>query len=113
VRDQNNQLFAIPGEPEAPYVKRSRTSRLAAMSQRPEKLKGDNEKVRAFIASRAAQGATCDEVEAALNLPHQTASARVNGLRTMGEIVETKRTRDTRRGRKASVYTLPQFGALA
>jgi hypothetical protein len=112
VRDQN-VLYPFPAEPEAPFVKRSRTSRAAALSQHPEKLKGDNEKVRAFIASRTTEGATCDEVEVALNLSHQTASARMRGLKVMGEIVETKRTRPTRRGRPAAVHTLPMFGALS
>jgi hypothetical protein len=112
VRDQN-QLWERPAEPEAPYVKRSRTSRLAAMSQHPEKLKGDAAKVHAFIESQGAHGATCDEVEVALSMTHQTASARVNGLKASGAIVETKRTRLTRSKRKASVHTLPQFGAVS
>lgn len=48
-------------------------------------------------------GMTCDEVEVALGLSHQTCSARVNELNGVGYIkVEGKRP--TRSGRNARVY---------
>lgn len=61
-------------------------------------------RVHAFITSRGLQGATCDEVEAALGLPHQTASARVYDLAGGGQITADGQTRKTRSNRKARVW---------
>jgi hypothetical protein len=52
----------------------------------------------------AGQGATCDEVEIATGMPHQTASARVVELRRAGLIRRTGERRPTRSGRNAWVY---------
>ncbi len=56
-----------------------------------------------YIAGRY-DGATCDEIEEALNMKHQTASARVNELRHLNRIRRTLDTRPTRSGRAAVVY---------
>lgn len=53
---------------------------------------------------REHSGATCDEVEQALDLPHQTASARIRELAKDGLIADTGARRATRTGRKARVY---------
>lgn len=49
-------------------------------------------------------GATCDEVEAKLKIPHQTASARMIELERKGMIYKSDATRKTRSGRRAVVY---------
>lgn len=48
---------------------------------------------------------TCDEIEAALNMSHQTASARLTELYHACQIVRTGR-RPTRSGRQAWVYDI-------
>ena len=65
-------------------------------------------------------GATCDEIEQATGLLHQTASARMNDLVREGVITVTGHKRLTRRRRPADVYALafgprdqgPEQGAL-
>lgn len=58
------------------------------------------------IAALGPFGATCDEIEAAMGLKHQTASARVNELMAKGAIVTRGRDgrRKTRSGRLAEVW---------
>lgn len=79
------------------------TSRAAAESIAPEltELEG---KVWHAIMSAGGTGMTCEEVEAHTGLPHQTASARVNGLNTKGQIVDSGRTRKNNSGRQAIVW---------
>ena len=60
-------------------------------------------KVLAFIERCYNHGATCDEVERCLALTHQTASARIRGLKLKGLIFESGRERKTRSGRNAAV----------
>ena len=55
------------------------------------------------------RGATCDEVEAALGLKHQTCSARIRELRDKGLLVDSGYQRKTRSGRKAAVMVVPAF----
>lgn len=93
---QQYGLFERP-----PAVRHRETSVEAAESMR-EGAAALRAKVYRCIA-QAKDGATCDEVEVALNLRHQTASARVNELMRSGEIVESGR-RPTRSGRRAIVW---------
>jgi hypothetical protein len=51
-------------------------------------------------------GATCDEIEIGEGMPHQTCSARVSELASMGRIKDSYVRRKTRRGRKAVVWVL-------
>lgn len=51
-----------------------------------------------------APGMTCDEVEEATGLSHQTASARINGLRAKGRVEDSNVLRRTRSGRNAIVW---------
>lgn len=61
-------------------------------------------RARVFQAIRERpEGMTCDEVEVALEMPHQTASARITELRDLGRIVSIGR-RKTRSGRGANVW---------
>lgn len=86
---------------EAPYAAESDTSRDAAESMRDHvaRLEG-----RVLAAIEKAGGATCDEVEVATGLAHQTASARVNGLMRKGRIYDSGERRKTRSGRNAAVW---------
>lgn len=82
------------------------TSRAAAESMAPRR-ETDEARIIAFVR-RCPTGATCDEVEAALGMTHQTASARINGLASPSRLrlVPAGYTRPTRSGRRAQVYVL-------
>ena len=58
-----------------------------------------------YIQTRG--GLTCDEVELASGLSHQTASARINDLHRLGRIVDSGDRRKTRSGRNAIVWRVP------
>ncbi len=86
----------------APYVGQ-KTSRYAAMAIMPFLGRLEN-LVLNFIAGSQGRGATCDEVERYLGMPHQTASARIRGLVKKDKIIGSDHTRKTRTGRKAMVW---------
>jgi len=48
-------------------------------------------------------GATCDDVEVALGMKHQTASARIRELAQIG-LIASRGVRKTRSGRNATVW---------
>ena len=106
-RDDGPTLFDLPphtpyhGEP--PFVATSDTSREAAHRQKALVQKKED-RVIAFVRSRGLYGATCDEVEVALEMLHQSASARCTTLRNEGIFFTTKTTRLTRSGCPAHVY---------
>lgn len=77
------------------------TSIEAALSYLPQ-LGADEARVLKFVASN--DGAICDEVEAALGMKHQTASARLNGLEQKKCVIRTGERRRTRSNRWALVY---------
>jgi DNA adenine methylase len=58
------------------------------------------------LISKAADGLTCDEVEVALSLKHQTASARIRELALEESIEDSGRTRPTRSGCAAVVWVV-------
>lgn len=64
----------------------------------------------AALRRRRGAGATCDELETALRLSHQTVSARLRELALAREVVTTDQRRATRRGRKARVYVAHGWG---
>ena len=86
----------------APYVRGSDTSRDAAWSVEG-RLGADAQRVYEAI-EKSSDGMTCDEVEESLEMRHQTASARIKGLRDVGRIIDSGRRRPTRSGRNAAVY---------
>lgn len=53
---------------------------------------------------RADVGATCDELEQAYGMPHQTVSARLREMALSGSIVDSGHKRKTRSGRNAIVW---------
>lgn len=57
----------------------------------------------AYVRTCGEAGATCDEVEEALGLAHQTASARITEAKALGELRRTDDRRPTRSGRNAAV----------
>lgn len=87
-----------------PYVKGSDTSRAAAESMRPH-VSEIERAVLLFVGSYL-KGVTCDEVEFCLRMAHQTASARIKGLRDKGLIKHSGMKRKTRSGREAHVYVV-------
>lgn len=85
------------------------TSDAAASSLRPH-LNTMRAMVLEWIRLRGSEGATCDEIEAAHGMSHQTASARLCELSRpipsvrAALIDRTAAKRKTRSGRKAFVY---------
>lgn len=96
----------MPYQGRLPFVANSDTSEAAADS-----IEGSvtalRKKVLEAIAG-AEDGATCDQIEVALHMRHQTASARVRELALMGYIEDTGVRRPTRSGRTARVYAVSQ-----
>lgn len=92
-----------PRYPETPgFVNGSETSEDAA--RRYEPVAGtERARVLNYVAGCGAHGATCDEVEEAIGLKHQTASARLREL-FLGGRVRRVGTRLTRSNRKADVH---------
>ncbi len=84
----------------APFAKDSATSREAA-----ESIEGSAASLRARVYQFifASSGCTCDDIEAALGLRHQTASARVYELVKSGAVIRTAQKKLTRSGRRADV----------
>lgn len=64
------------------------------------------ERVYRYIAACGALGATDDQVEAALKMRHQTASARRRELVIAGRVVDSGRTAKTRSGARATVWVV-------
>lgn len=79
------------------------TSREAARSM---EYLAPRDRARVLAHIRHCGGCTCDEVEAALRLSHQTASARINDLLRSEDIHDSGGRRVTRSGRKARVYVV-------
>lgn len=78
---------------------------LQAYESQKDKAPADKRKILAYIMREdLPKGATCDEVEAALSLSHQTASARIRELFQEGSIRDSGLRRNTRTGRKATVW---------
>ncbi len=99
---QQGDMFGKP-KTMPPYVRGSDTSAAAAKSVASE-VQTMKKKVEAFIKNKRWMGATCDEVEKALKMPHQTVSARIRGLFTDGRLKDSTFRRTTRTGRKATVW---------
>jgi hypothetical protein len=100
---------AFPPDQRARYARGSSTSRRAAESIQ-ETLNGLQAKVYAYIVGRGMDGATTDEIEIALDLSHQTASARVVELRDdLGYVHDPGPERRTRSGRHAMVHVAREF----
>jgi hypothetical protein len=84
------------------------TSTLAAIEIKPHAA-SLRDRVYAWIRQQGMQGATSDEVEAALGMIHQTASARVRELVKLGQLRKSGNTRKTRSGRHAEVLVATEL----
>lgn len=60
-----------------------------------------------YLARRPITGATCEEIELALTLSHQTCSARISELRANQRIISVGDRRTTSSGRWARVHRIP------
>lgn len=87
------------------------TSKEAKKSISPARLRAE---VLRVIKRRRVRGATCDEVEVALGLTHQSASPRITELKQRG-LIESVSIRNTRSGRPAYVWAArrPVTGPVA
>jgi hypothetical protein len=74
----------------------------AAANRRTRKNR-DRARIYAFLYRRASLGATCDEAEVALDMTHQTCSARFSDMKRDEVIIETNERRLTRSGSWAAV----------
>jgi hypothetical protein len=90
---------ATPG-----FVRGSDTSEAAASSLDPNVLTELRLRVYQFALKQEPRGVICDEVETALGMAHQTASARIRELELSGWLVKTEDKRLTRSGRSARIY---------
>lgn len=99
-------LFSVPAVPPSDPATGGRhpaTSHEAEETVRPH-AQADRERIENLISTTLNHGATCQEVEDMLHMPHQTASARISGLRKLGILVDSGRTRKTRSGCRAIVW---------
>lgn len=86
-----------------PYVKGSETSKAAAESIK-HVVGSTKVRIYQYMMQCGEHGATDDEIEVALGMSHQTASARRRNLEQIGACKKTSRKRPTRSGRAAAVY---------
>jgi predicted Rossmann fold nucleotide-binding protein DprA/Smf involved in DNA uptake len=103
MKDEDDRYPNRPGS-----VANSDTSEAAADSLDDDLLSRMRRQCLDYITARPQLGATCDEIEVALGMRHQTASARLRELELAGRIEKTSYRRPTRSGRGAQVYLLPR-----
>ena len=96
-------LFDEPYNGLPPHVRGSETSLAAGLSVAHVRARVQGE-VLAFLRARGAHGATDDEVEVALGLSHQSASARRRELVLKGWVFDSGRRRVNRSRRYGSVW---------
>ena len=89
----------------SPYVKGSSTSKAAAESVQSS-ASSLRLWIRLYIEGQEGRGATCDEIEVALGLRHQTASARIRELVQKGNLMDSGKIRVTRARRNAVVWVV-------
>lgn len=89
-----------PGEQPYSDGGTSREAAVAAEAVAPK----DRARVLSFIRGRRSEGAIDDEIEVALGLSHQTASARRRELVLAGLVAEAGKKRLTRSGSPAKVW---------
>lgn len=87
------------------------TSKAAAKTKKTKtRAAGDRIRVLNFIRRRGENGATADEIQAGLDMTHQSGSARVSELlNKYGEIKDSGSQRKTRSGSNATVYIVDEL----
>lgn len=96
-------MTSYNGNGTAPFVAGSATSQAAATSINGSAANLRNT-VLSTIRAAGAHGMTCDEVEVALSMRHQTASARIRELFLRNQIFDSTRRRRTRSNHTAVVW---------
>lgn len=86
-----------------PFARGRETSREAAEEMKPHASRLALQVLRLI---RERRGATCAEIESAMGLAHQTASARIWELAGMGLIEDSGARRPTPSGRRAIVWRI-------
>jgi hypothetical protein len=94
-----------------PFVQGSDTSEAAAQAVRA-KAPSQKARVLRYVESRGGDGATDDEIEVGLALPHQSASARRNDLVRQGKLRDSGLRRKTRAGQQAVAWVVGEGEAL-
>lgn len=94
-----------------PFVAGSDTSEEAS-DAKAESAEADRTRVLRHIQRCGDNGATCWEVEVALHLPHQTASARICDLKERGFLVDSMERRITGNGCQAQVLVAKASAVL-
>lgn len=103
--DEQLKAHAAVGAGRAPVGPGLADTSEQALKGTPDRLRqAERERILAYIARQGNAGATADEVERALSLPHQSASARISEAHRSGAIHFTDARRKTVRGRWARVY---------
>jgi predicted transcriptional regulator len=95
----------------APFVRGSATAKAAALSVLPH-LSRMRRKVLQAIVDRGPHGITCDAIEEATGMRHQSVSPRLRELESFGLIRESPAKAATASGRMASLWALTGGGAL-
>lgn len=95
----------LPAANRAPAVRSSPTSVAAAASITPHLSRLEAE-VLGHFRDAGPLGLTCDELERISGMTHQTASARVVGLKKRNRVEDSGRERKTRSGRPATVWRI-------
>jgi DNA-binding MarR family transcriptional regulator len=86
---------------------RVRDTSIAALRSLDEETVTRNRlRILKFVAEQ--DGATCDEIEAATGMKHQSASALITRLSRQGRLRDTGERRLTRSGRAATVWGVVQ-----
>ena len=105
--NETTKKFTVPlvtfSYPDAPGYSNPTTSKDAAESMKP-KASALRLRILAELQVRGSFGATCDELEQAMNLPHQTVSARLREMALKGAIGDSGQKRATRSGRAAIIW---------
>jgi hypothetical protein len=91
------------GQPKRKRGLIQQTSRDAHEAIKP-KASAIRSRILAELQLRGSTGATCDELEQALGLSHQTASARLREMAKAETIYDSGHRRETRTGRTAIIW---------
>lgn len=103
----------VPSSPDITANNHGGHPNSVAANQQTNKQR-DAARIYAHVHHCGLKGATCDEVEVALDMLHQTASARFSDLKRDGHLIDTGQRRNTRRGRcQAAVFITAGIARLS
>lgn len=106
-RDCFLRLFLSPLRSPNPPRKAPKLQETSLQAHRSQKDKAPTDCMVVYNRLRKyPRGATCDRLEQALGMSHQTTSARLNDLARRGKIVDSGRREKTRTGRPAICWKI-------